>query len=98
MKSKDEIICPICKRHIPPEYQEKHHLKPKSRGGKHKDTLFVCCSCGDTLHQLFTNKELDKEYNTLEKILANEQIRKWIKWIRRKPDDFSVCMKTKKKR
>lgn len=90
------IQCPICKRDVPDEYQEKHHLTPKRKKGK--ETVLVCCNCGDMLHQLFTNKELAKKYNNIEKIVANAEVQKWIEWVSKKPNSFSVCMKTKKKR
>ena len=88
--------CQICQRVTPIEHLEKHHLTPKSKHGAKLDTIFVCCNCGRQLHQLFTNKELAKQHNTLEKLLANEKIQNWIKWIRNKPNDFSVCMRRKK--
>jgi len=93
---KENIICPVCKRNIPPCYQEKHHLIPKQKKGK--ETINLCCNCGDMLHKLFTNKELIKKYNTLEKILANSEVQNWIKWICKKPNDFSICMATKKRK
>jgi len=88
--------CQICQRETPEHYLEKHHLVPKAKHGASLDSIIVCKNCGDILHQLFTNKELAKEYNTLDKILKNEKIKKWVKWIQNKPNDFSVCMKRKK--
>lgn len=61
---------------------ERHHLKPKSCGGK--GTLLVCRDCADQIHLLFTNKQLERDYNTLEKLLAHPKIQKWQKWIRNK--------------
>ena len=103
------IICLICKRETPIKLVEEHHLIPKVVAKRNKyadmpqlekgeETINVCCSCGNQIHQLFTEKELADNYNTLEKILANEQIQNWVKWISKKPNDFSVCMKAKKKR
>jgi len=94
--SRENIDCPICKRDTPPNYQEKHHLTPKSKKGK--ETVLVCCSCGDMVHKLFTLKELKKTYNTIEKILTHEEVQKWIEWVQKKPTDFSICMARKKKR
>jgi len=89
--------CPICNRTPPTtEYIEKHHLTPKSRGGKEKETLLICVDCGDQIHKLFTNKELDKEFNTLEKLLADPRIQKWKEWVKNKK--FGICMKNKKRR
>lgn len=62
-----------------------------------KDTIRICIDCADMLHQLFTNKELATEYNSLEKILAVPRIQKWIKWIKNK-EKFGIFMKTKKRR
>lgn len=90
MKEKDK--CTICKRI--PSSLEKHHLDPKKRKGK---TIPVCVDCADQVHQLFTNKELGREYNTLEKLLASPKIQKWVEWIKNKKR-FGICMKTKKRR
>ena len=92
--TKDNIICPICKRNVPPKYQEKHHLVPKSKKGK--NTVEVCRNCGDMVHKLFSNKELTKAYNTIEAIIEHEAVQTWVQWINKKPEDFSVCMKAKK--
>ena len=90
----ENIICPICKRNVPQCYTEKHHLVPKSKKGK--EGVLMCVNCGDIIHKLFTNKELEKEYNTVEKLNSNEKIQKWANWVGKK-NDFSVCMKHKKR-
>jgi len=87
--------CPICKRTPSAEgLLEKHHLKPKCKKGK--DTILVCTDCGDQIHQLFTNKELAKEYNTPEKLLAHPKIQAWAEWVKNKK--FGICMKSKKRK
>jgi len=90
------IECPLCNRIAPKECQSKHHLVPKSKKGK--ITIKLCKSCGSIVHRLFTNKELAKEYNSIELLLSHPDVKKWIGWIQKKPNDFSVCMATKKKR
>ena len=75
---------------------EKHHAKPKCRGGKDIHTILVCRDCGDQIHQLFTNKELDKQFNTVTALLSDDRIKKWRDWVWNKP--FGICMKTKKRR
>ena len=91
-----EIICPICKRNVPKQFEHKHHLIPKSRKGK--ETILLCIDCGKILHKLFTNKELEREYNNLEAILSHPKIRKWIEWISKKTNNFGFCMATKKRK
>ena len=87
--------CQICFRDIPDEYLEKHHLIPKSKKGK--DTIDVCNACDDQLHLLFTNKELAKQYNTLDKLLSSEKVLTWVNWIRNRPRMYTVCNKKMKK-
>lgn len=96
MIEEKSIKCKICLRDTPQKYQERHHLIPKSKKGK--ITEVVCCNCGDMLHKLFTNNELARDFNTIESIKSNDKVRKWVSWISKKSNDFSVCMKTKKKR
>jgi len=89
--------CQICQRETPQEHLEKHHLVPRSKHGAKIEGIFVCIDCGNMVHKLFTNKQLAKEYNTLEKLLENEKINKWIEWVR-KNKCFGICMKNKKRR
>jgi len=60
-------------------------------------TIAVCTNCGDQIHMLFTNKELERKFNTLEALLADEKMQKWINWISKK-QHYSVPQKTMKKR
>lgn len=87
--------CALCERHTPWEYLEKHHTTPKSRKGK--ETVWVCCDCGNQVHKLFTNKELERQFNTVEKLKADPRIQKWIEWIKDKKR-FGMCMKSKKEK
>jgi len=87
--------CPICRRKMPSiDYIEKHHLTPRCKKGK--ETVLVCTDCGDQIHKLFTNKELEREFNTIEKLRASPKIQKWIEWVKNKK--FGICMKKKKRR
>jgi hypothetical protein len=93
--SDKELICQICGRSTPRRYQEDHHLRP---GREDSACVDVCCDCGDQIHNMFKNYVLRKELDTLEKLLANEDIQKWTKFIRRKTEFGKVCMKQKKKK
>jgi len=92
----NKVLCPICKREVPENKWEKHHLIPKSKKGK--ETIFVCNCCGDTIHKVFTLNELRDKYNTLDKMINHPLIVKWVNWVSKKPDDFNICMKEKKKK
>ena len=57
----------------------------------------MCIDCGDQIHQLFTNKELERTYHSLEALRTDARVQRWIGWIRRRRS-FGTCMKRKKRR
>jgi DNA-binding sugar fermentation-stimulating protein len=88
-------VCELCKREV--EVLTRHHLKPKARGGAKGMHVMVCLSCKDMIHRLIPNKELDREYDTLEKLLANKKVQKYVKWISNKKKE-RITIATKKKK
>lgn len=72
---------------------EKHHLIPKSKGGK--ETIPVCIDCGNQLHKLFTLKQMKDKYHTVDILLSDERVQTWIKWIIKKTN-YSITMKGKR--
>jgi transcription elongation factor Elf1 len=92
----NNFFCPICGRETPTEFIEKHHLIPKSKKGR--ETVDVCCNCGDMIHKIIDLKSMQTVFNTIEAIKSHPDIQKWAKWISKKPNDFSVCMAQKKRR
>ncbi len=87
--------CELCSREV--ERLTRHHLIPKQRGGRNKETVMFCVACKDQVHRLFTNKELDREYNTLEKLLENERVQTYIKWVRKQKNE-RITTKLKKRK
>jgi len=85
--------CPICQRETPNDYITEHHLIPACKKGK--ETISLCIDCHGQVHLLFTNNELRDYYNTSERLLKNERVQKWIRFIRKKKT-FGTCMKIKK--
>jgi hypothetical protein len=45
-----------------------------------------------------TINELRDKYNSIETICDHPKIVEWVKWISKKPNDFTVCMKHKKRK
>ena len=69
--------CPLCER--PNLQPSDHHLVPRARGGKVTKTL--CQDCHSAIHATFTNKELERDYATIEALLAHEGFAKIIRFI-----------------
>ena len=65
---------------------EWHHPIPKSRKGR--ETVPVHRICHRTIHKLFTNKELARDFHTAEKLAERPEMARFLDWIAPKPPDF----------
>lgn len=78
-------ICALCGRELAMPYDE-HHVVPKSRGGM--ETVLLHRICHSKIHSVFHNRELQQEYNTIDKLREHPDIKKFINWLKRKPPGF----------
>ncbi len=69
--------CPLCERAN--YHPSDHHLVPKSRGGRVTET--ICRDCHSAIHATFTNKELEREYATIEALMAHEKFAAMVRHI-----------------
>jgi 5-methylcytosine-specific restriction endonuclease McrA len=69
--------CPLCKR--PNHHPSDHHLVPRTRGGK--VTTTICRDCHSAIHATFSNKELEREYSTIEALLSHEGFAATVRFI-----------------
>ena len=72
----------------------KHHLVPKVKAkNKYKDIkeddsnlIWICRSCHDQIHALYDESTLRDLYSTKEKLMAAEELKKYIAWKQKHPD------------
>ncbi|NIP29502.1 MAG: HNH endonuclease [Candidatus Dadabacteria bacterium] len=86
-------ICLICRRKLEQPF-DKHHIIPKSKGGK--KTILIHRICHSKIHSVLTENQLKNNYNTVEKIVSVPEINEFIKWVSNKPPGF--YKRTKRKR
>jgi hypothetical protein len=92
----EKTPCPLCGRELA-DPTARHNLIPLSQGGSGENTLLLHKVCHAKVHSLFNEKELARTYSSMEKILENEDILKFVGWIKKKPLDFyDGSMKAKK--
>jgi hypothetical protein len=48
-------------------------------------TVPLCGACHRQVHRTLTEKELEREYNTVEALLSHPDIFRFVSWIERKP-------------
>ena len=92
----DIKLCPICERPLTRESASDHHLIPKTFKGKETVTLHRICH--QKLHTVFTEREMLNHYNTIERLLESEDVRKFVKWVAKKDPDYYDGSKDTKQR
>jgi len=75
----------------------RHHLIPKSTQSSKwfknhcekddkKREIYICFLCHSGIHSLYNEKDLARKFNTLELLLADETIKKYIVWAAKQKD------------
>ncbi len=93
-------VCAICGRE---ETLTRHHLIPRTRHHNKRNkreferevvrqTVGICRSCHSQIHGLLTEKELERDYNTIEKLKAHPGVAKFARWIATKPRGFKATV------
>ena len=91
--------CPICLRALGDENTiSKHHLIPKSEGGRYSEIILIHNICHQKIHSVFSLKELREEFHTVEKLCNHEEMKKFIKWVAKKDINFYQRNKRMKRR
>ena len=85
--------CPLCGREmLEGSSVNEHHLVPKSLKGRDKINLHK--SCHQKIHTIFTEKELQLKFNTIKEIKKNDEIKKFIHWVKKKDSEYYESSKT----
>lgn len=85
--------CELCGRELGAS-SDLHHLIPKTFKGK--ETVLLHKICHRKIHSVFTERELFKYYHTIERLLENEDIQAFVRWVSNKdPDFYSGSRETK---
>lgn len=61
-------------------------------------TETICRDCHRGIHAIFSNKELERTYNTVEALLGHEELRNMVAFIARQDPGGRVRMRLTKSR
>lgn len=78
--------CPLCGRPMPPDSSDRHHWIPRSQGGSRADWIHRICHT--KLHSLFSERELALHYSSPERLLAHDDVARFVKWVRKMPPSY----------
>ncbi len=97
--------CELCRRRVGRDALEKHHLIPRTRHSNRRNKrtfsrrdvrtrlLWVCNPCHKTIHAVLSEKDLEREYNTLEALRQVPEIERFVGWIRTQPPGKHVSVR-----
>ncbi|MDQ3812719.1 MAG: HNH endonuclease [Armatimonadota bacterium] len=82
--------CQLCER--PVGTLTIHHLVPKSQATKGEPipTAAICSACHRQLHALFTNKQLAREFSSLEELRTDPHVQRFLRWVRQQDSNKRV--------
>ena len=96
METTEEKSCELCKR--TGVKTTIHHLIPREEGGRDMATAELCIPCHKQIHALYTNRELGVRLNTIEKLIADEKLSRYLKWLRRQNPSETIIIKESRER
>ena len=78
------------------EKRTRHHLIPRTRHGNKRvkrlwsreqlnHTIPLCPACHRQIHRSLTEKDMERDYNTVEALLSHPEISTFVSWIKKKP-------------
>ncbi|MGB7409424.1 MAG: HNH endonuclease [Pontixanthobacter sp.] len=91
--SDEPLTCWLCDRPFETRIQW-HHTVPKSKKGR--ATVPVHPICHKTVHTHFTNAELARFGEDRNRLLENEEVAKFVRWVGTKPPDFHARVRRKR--
>ncbi len=81
--------CPICGRPMPKgDAVDRHHWIPRKYKGTEWSWLHRACH--KKLHSLYDEHTLATDLNTPEALLAHDEIRRFVKWVRKQPPEKMI--------
>lgn len=87
--------CELCKRE---EVETTvHHLLPREMGGNYGPKANLCIPCHKQIHAIFTNEQLAEKLFTIERLENEEEMIKYLKWIKKQPASTLPTIKKSKK-
>jgi ribosome maturation factor RimP len=86
--------CELCGREV--QRLTRHHLVPRTRHKNKRNkktfdrrevhfTVGLCSPCHRHIHAVLDNKELEREYNTLEVLRSHPDVERFVAWVSKKP-------------
>lgn len=92
--------CAVCSRE---ETLTRHHLIPRTRHHNKRNkrefartvvrqVVGICRPCHSQIHALLSEKELEREFNTIAKLKQHPGVARFAEWLAGKPRGFKASV------
>lgn len=89
--------CQLCDRNV--HQLTVHHLIPrqtvKRKQAESGSTIEICSPCHRQIHVFYSNLELARNFNTLDKLKSEPKMRKFLGWISKQDPQKQVRIRRK---
>lgn len=91
------MLCQLCNRDV--TQLTVHHLIPrqtvKRKQANSGATIDICSPCHRQIHSLYSNLELARQLNTIDKLKSEPKMQKFLGWIRKQDPRKKVRIRRK---
>ena len=91
------MTCQLCDRNV--EELTLHHLIPrqtvKRKQANPGATIAICAPCHRQIHTLYSNLELAKNLNTVDKLKSEPKMSKFLGWIKKQDPQKRIRIRRK---
>jgi hypothetical protein len=82
-----EQLCPLCGRPlVSGPSVNRHHLTPRKFKGR--VAVDIHAVCHDKIHAVLSEREIARDYDSIDKLKEHPQIAEFIKWVAKKSPEF----------
>lgn len=84
----------LTRHHLIP--RTRHHNKRTRRESSREEretTVPFCRACHKQVHALLSEKQLEREFDSVEKLAAHPEIAKFVAWVRKQPAGKHVTVR-----
>ena len=91
------MTCQLCDRQVP--QLTLHHLIPrqtvKRKQANAGATIAICPPCHRQIHALYSNLELARQLNTVDKLKSEPKMSKFLGWIKKQDPQKRIRIRRK---
>jgi len=91
----DRATGDLTRHHLIPRtrHANKRNKKAFDRADVHHRIAMLCRACHKQVHAVLTEKQLEREFNTLDLLRSHPDIARFVAWARKQPADAHVTVR-----